>query len=209
MHKEGAAGVSFFFLNRPRCFRHALVHYPLSFSLSLFQGILPANQETRKAVKEKHGEDSWRNKLLVVLHHSKVEIILMALLFFDVLALFTEVFLQAYFPPCRIIERDCLACCLLSTDQNNTYDRLLGGSAHTDDVCSAGYDIHAGGGYPSCDESKYHTIHVVEEVLFWITISILCLFFLEVNLEMIAIGPCEFFRKFFYCLVISFVISDV
>ena len=55
--------------------------------------------------------------------------------------------------------------------------------------------------YPAgCDEDKWHTIHAIEQAFFYTTIVILSLFFIELNLGMIALTPCIFFRQFFFLL---------
>lgn len=63
-------------------------------------------------------------------------------------------------------------------------------------MCESGYDTTVG--YGTCDEHKWNTVHTIELVLFAMTITILSTFFIEIHLEMIAIGPSVFFRQMFY-----------
>jgi hypothetical protein len=73
---------------------------------------------------------------------------------------------------------------------------LSGGGEY--ETCENGLepDFDTGG----CDEAKYSTVHKVEEVLFAFTMTILFTFFLELNLEMLALRPWVFFRQIFYVL---------
>lgn len=106
--------------------------------------------------------------------------------------LFIEIFLVGQFPPCNVVERDCLACCPSSSDAA----RFLSGGDE-EGICETGFSTETTG-YGSCDDNKYHTVHVVEKVLFGFTISILLTFTVEVNAEMLALGPIVFFRQIFY-----------
>jgi hypothetical protein len=128
----------------------------------------------------------------------------MGLLFLDVLILFVEIFLVASYPPCSIIERDCIACCeaegndrfrILATEESDLeYDE------HGDDhaICEAGFEPDHG--EAACDSHKWQGVHTAEAVLFSLTITILSVFLVELHLEMIALGPTIFFRQFFYTL---------
>jgi len=155
---------------------------------------VPANEGAKKYIKDTHGHESWRLKILRFLHNHKVQYALMALLFLDVVILFIETFLVGHYPACEIIERDCLSCCPTSVDNAN---RFLSGDAD-EPICESGYDTTVG--YGSCDESKWHTVHTIEIVLFFLTITILFTFLLEINLEVVALGPNVFFRQVWYSL---------
>jgi hypothetical protein len=106
--------------------------------------------------------------------------------------LFIEIFLVGHYPPCDIVERDCLACCPSGSDG----ERFLSGEVQP--ICKTGYDAEFGIG--SCDGDKWHTVHTVENVLFGFTITILSVFVVEIHAEMIALGPAIFFRQVFYLL---------
>lgn len=55
--------------------------------------------------------------------------------------------------------------------------------------------------YPAgCDEHRHSGVHVVEEVLFYLTILILSIFMVELNCAMLALTPSIFFRQFFFAL---------
>mmetsp|Transcript_16791 Transcript_16791/g.40932 ORF Transcript_16791/g.40932 Transcript_16791/m.40932 type:complete len:292 (+) Transcript_16791:90-965(+) len=154
---------------------------------------VPAMEGVKEYVQETHGKESWRCAILHKLHNHKVQYFLMSLLFLDVIILFIETFLIGHYPPCKIIERDCLSCC--PTSAAAAGGRFLAEST-TASVCESGYDTTTG--YGSCDEHKWHTVHSIEMVLFGLTITILLTFFIEIHLEMIALGPSVFFRQIFY-----------
>ena len=160
---------------------------------------VPANEEARKHVKETHGEEGWKHKVITLLHKRQVQVIMMGLLLLDVIILFVEIFLQAYYPPCNIIERDCFSCC----PEDHEHERFLGESSS---VCEDGFISSKNAG---CNESKHHEIHLIEEVLFWFTIVILFIFLIEVNLEMITIGPRVYFLQVFYLLDYVIVVVSV
>lgn len=106
--------------------------------------------------------------------------------------MFIEVFLVGHYPPCDVVEQNCLACCPSGSDG----ERFLSGDVQP--VCDTGYDTKSG--YGSCDGDKWHTVHTVEIVLFGFTITILSVFMVEIHVEMIALGPAIFFRQVFYLL---------
>lgn len=154
---------------------------------------VPTNTQARKHTKERHGTDSWQHKVLQWLHAPQVEYGLMGLLLMDVLILFIELFLLALFPACDIVERDAISCCASSGEENFRF--LAEDSSH--DFCPAGsqatFDYPAG-----CDSHKWHRVHTAEQALFIITAIILSLFFVELNITMIALTPSIFFRQFFF-----------
>eukprot|EP00980_Cylindrotheca_fusiformis_P010387 scaffold2308_cov103-Cylindrotheca_fusiformis.AAC.6 len=79
---------------------------------------------------------------------------------------------------------------------NGTDERFLSGGGSDEPICEAGYTNESG--YGSCNEDKWHGVHVAEQVLFAFTITILITFTIEINVEMIALGPSVFFRQLFY-----------
>jgi hypothetical protein len=165
---------------------------------------IPTNQGAQAHVDEHHGEESWRARILKLLHQTKVQLFLMGLLFLDVVILFVEIFLLASYPPCNIIERDCIPCCeaegndhfrvLVTEESDPEYDEH--GDNHA--ICEAGYEPDQG--EAACDSHKWQRVHTAETVLFSLTITILSVFLVELHLEMIALGPTVFFRQFFYTL---------
>jgi hypothetical protein len=130
---------------------------------------------------ENHGEDSWRMRVLEFLHQKWVQMTMMGLLTLDLIIIFTELSLMIEHPECRIIKRDCIACCGIEdagveTQQNQT-ERWLsaaaadgGGDNHYEEICPLGYDET---GESGCDELKHRAVKITEEVLFYITVSIL------------------------------------
>ena len=64
----------------------------------------------------------------------------------------------------------------------------------------------------SCDPYKYENIHEIEGILFYMTITILSIFLIELNIQMIVIGPIIFLKQGFFTLdyiivVISFILE--
>mmetsp|Transcript_578 Transcript_578/g.1034 ORF Transcript_578/g.1034 Transcript_578/m.1034 type:complete len:404 (+) Transcript_578:250-1461(+) len=153
---------------------------------------IPTNEGVDEHVKRYQGHDSWRYKIVKFIHSKKVQYFLMGLLLLDVLILFVEMFLLATYPMCNLIERDGISCCP-AEDQKNT--RFLGGGGGGyEDICPAGTIEF---GKASCDTHKWHDVHVAEKVFVALTILILSTFFVELNVEMIAVTPSVFFRQVF------------
>lgn len=187
---------------------------------------IPTNTQIKDHVEDKHGIDSWKMKTLNFLHQHHVQTIFMVLLILDVLFLFVEMFLMSLFPMCNIVMTNCHACCPTSTevaaekaeeDEHRFLLRLLaggGGDGYHHDLCEQGFvdsgthenllnestmdDISSG--YPACDHHKFSTVHLVENILFFGTITILSLFLLENLIECIAMGPLVFFKQIFLAL---------
>lgn len=164
---------------------------------------IPTQRGTYEFVKEHDGHQSWRMKIIDFLHQPRVTMVSNFLLLLDVIVLFVELFLLTQYPMCFIIERDCISCCPPESthdDAENDFKRFLsgGGDALHEDVCDSGLEPNYNTG--GCDQHKWGNIHNVELALFSITISILCIFFVELSLEMIALRPSVFFRQFFYAL---------
>lgn len=153
---------------------------------------IPTQQGEREHVEAYHGKDSWRMKILKFCHQKRVQYGLMALLTADVILIFTELFLLTQYPACDIIERDCISCCEHSADNVRF---LAGGKDEHEEICESGLepDYDTGG----CDPHKWERIHSVESVIFAITVCILAVFFLELNLQAVALGPSVFFHQLF------------
>ena len=155
---------------------------------------IPSNAAAQAHVIETHGWDSRKAAALRFLHQKWVQTVLCCLLILDVLILFTELILLSAFPVCEIIVRDCIACCS-ATEDSHGGERWLAGEH--DEICDAGYHET---GQASCDGHKWHAVHTAEEVLFWITITILTIFFAELMVEIWSLTPCIFFRQAFYAI---------
>merc|ERR1712084_29279 len=57
------------------------------------------------------GNDDWRTSTLNFIHQKPVQIFLMSLLILDIIIIFVELFLMIEFPICKLVTRDCIACC--------------------------------------------------------------------------------------------------
>ena len=157
---------------------------------------IPTNQGAHDHAEQEHGKDSWRYKALHFLHSPKIQKLLMALLFADVIILFLELLFLATYPHCSIIERDAISCCPAAEEENAQHDE--NGGEH--DYCDAS-GLSAAPDYPAaCDEHKWQAVHTTEEVLFALTVTILCIFMVELNVSMVALTPQIFFRQFFFLL---------
>ena len=156
---------------------------------------IPTNVGVEEHVEETHGQESWRYKVMKVMHSKTVQYTLMGLLMLDVIILFVEVFLFASYPMCSLIERDGISCCPDSGDH-----RFLS----EEGICPAGTKDS---GHAYCDDHKWERVHKVEEFLFVLTIFILSLFFVELNIIMVTLRPRIFFRQAF--LLLDYVIVSV
>ena len=167
---------------------------------------IPTNAGAELHVDEEHGQDHWRKRALTFLHTSQVQMTLMSLLLLDVLILFVEMFLLSSYPNCSVIIRDAISCCpVLEGDvEHDTAQWLLAEEEGDDhghhDVCDdvgleADYNSDAG-----CDPHKWARVHTAEMALFAMTLTILSVFMIELNVEMIALRPAVFFRQFFFLL---------
>jgi len=175
---------------------------------------IPDYDDIRKMVEEHHDLDSWQGRILHFFHNELFQNFLLFLLILDVVILFIEIFLNAEFPSCYIVERNCVSCCPMSTEaqmqQHDTDDhhtddhffRFLSDSEHGHhESCSYG---EVTPDYPAfCDPHKYHGIHVAHIVLFSMSVAILIIFMLELNMTLIAMGK-KFFQNFF--LVFDYVV---
>lgn len=133
-------------------------------------------------VEEVNGINSMKAAALRFLHQKWVQMILLVLLMMDMLIMFSELLLLSAFPDCSVVVRDCIACCSEShtePDEGGVGRWLAEGGEH-EEICEVGYENI---GQPSCDEHKWHVVHTTEEVLFWITITILTVFMVEILVE--------------------------
>jgi len=170
---------------------------------------IPTTQGAHDHAKEEHGSRSWQYRALKFIHSDNVQRLLMALLFLDVIILFVELLILANYPHCSIIERDAISCCPPATTEEADAVRFLEsssehGEAEEHNFCEASSSSENLLPFPQyeagCDEHKWSTVHTVEEVLFALTITILSIFFVELNVSMVALSPQIFFRQFFFML---------
>ena len=192
---------------------------------------IPTNQGTHDHALDQNGEHSWRYKTVKFIHSSKIQIVLMAMLFCDVIILFIELLFLAEYPMCSIVERDAISCCPSGVESNaaaiaadpetrramtaaGQWTRLLvaqesrGLSGDAEEFTCEMSSLEPFLQYPAtCDPEKWHAIHTAETFLFAVTIFILSTFMLELTVSMIALTPQVFFRQFFFLL--DFVIITV
>mmetsp|Transcript_23554 Transcript_23554/g.58510 ORF Transcript_23554/g.58510 Transcript_23554/m.58510 type:complete len:237 (+) Transcript_23554:258-968(+) len=159
---------------------------------------IPTNLDLTMHVEDMHGQGHWRLKAPTFLHSRRVQTALMVLLLLDILILFAEILLLAYFPHCSIIERDAISCCPHSTGAEHFAGWTLERAGDTG-VCEAGLDPYTESP-AGCDSHKWSGIHSAETALWAMTIAILSIFMIELNVEMVALGPSVFFRHFFFLL---------
>lgn len=156
---------------------------------------IPTNKGAQDHVDAHHGKQSWRYRVLSSLHSQPIQITLSCLLLLDVIILFVEIFLLAQFPPCHVIERDAISCC--PSRGENVSERFLASTDHHN-FCEDG--LESTEYLAGCDSHKWHRVHTTEKVLFGLTITILCVFMIELNITMLALKPLIFFRQLFYLL---------
>ena len=82
---------------------------------------IPSNKDAEELVRETHNENDWRYLLLHFLNKNAVQYSLMTLLLLDLIILFVEIFLVGHYPPCNIIERDCISCCPSLQDDHTRF----------------------------------------------------------------------------------------
>ncbi|KAG7367137.1 hypothetical protein IV203_029807 [Nitzschia inconspicua] len=168
---------------------------------------IPSNMAAQEHAVEIHGIDSMKAVTLRFLHQKWVQMTLLALLLLDVLILLLELLLLGGFPDCRVIVRDCVACCQESHHEaaaEGGERQSSGGEDHGEEICEAGY---LNTGEASCDEQKWHVVHSLELAMFWTTICILSIFMIEILIEIWALSPSVFFRQCFYTM--DFIIVSV
>jgi hypothetical protein len=131
-------------------------------------------------------------------------------------------------PHCSVIERDAVSCCPIITEEmianlttttataaanENVHERLwrfLAESSETTtteeetssshSLCAHEYSSSLGDA--ACDEHKWRMVHILEDVIFAVTIFILSLFWIELNCMIVALGVGSFFSQcmwFFIC----------
>lgn len=178
---------------------------------------VPSTAHELDHAKSRWPESSWQLKALEIINSNAVQRILICLLLMDVLILFVELGMDAFFPSCTLINRDAISCCPAdyneahnnaerSNNNNNDVHRFLSGegdNAHGH-ICEAPLSETA---YPTgCDTHKFPGVHTAHAALFWTTIVILSAFMLELVFLIYLLGPSKFFRELIY-VVDVFVVS--
>jgi hypothetical protein len=144
--------------------------------------------------------------VLKALHRPAVEIGLACLLLLDVVILITEMSLLTFYPPCSFVERDAISCCpVLDNNEHVIDDTANRWLAEVHDEHGGGHAYCGEGLEPtdyeaSCDDHKWSRVHTAEDVLFGVTMTILAIFWIELNVSMLALGPVTFFRHTFFAM---------
>jgi hypothetical protein len=177
---------------------------------------------------------------LSILQHAwryTVSIMNIMILLLDVLILFIELFLQATFPSCHIIERDAISCCPASERGLESSDLHCNETSQGADAGSEAHDFrrfllesssatgehteehghHNLCAFPSvesheynavCDPHKYSAVHTTEKALFGCTVFILSTLLVELIIMMIVVKKA-FFTQFSYVLDSFIVVTSL
>mmetsp|Transcript_23055 Transcript_23055/g.42325 ORF Transcript_23055/g.42325 Transcript_23055/m.42325 type:complete len:319 (-) Transcript_23055:469-1425(-) len=162
---------------------------------------IPSTGEELHHAKGRWSEDSWQMKALTFINSDAVQKFFICLLVLDVLILFTELAIEAYFPSCRLVIRDAISCCPADDGSDgahaeNDMHRVLGGGGDDSHICT--YPLIETSNQAGCDDHKYPGVHVAHEALFWVTIVILVTFEVELFLMIYLLGPEKFFHQLIY-----------
>ena len=168
----------------------------LSSTTNIMSMRIPTHFEEKEHVHEVHGETSSKASILNFLHSSRVQMTLMALLLLDVIVLFIELFIDAEYPSCHFIERDGISCCP-SIGEGNRF--LAEAEDHQESsLCEDG--LLESKNDAGCDPHQYPYIEIWHTALFSITMTILCIFIIELLTMMVVLKPSMFFSKVFYVI---------
>ena len=175
---------------------------------------IPSTIDEINHAESKWPEESWQLKALTICNSHIVQKILVVLLLFDVLILFTELAIDVFFPYCMYVVRDAISCCPADSSSNKVdglvddggsdVHRLLAADNGHDNVCI--YPLIETTYQAGCDDHKWHGVHVAHEVLFWMTIVILITFEFELLLMLYLLGK-KFWSSCFY--VVDFFIVSI
>jgi hypothetical protein len=173
---------------------------------------IPTTVGVSEHVQTTHPQYSWQYRTLHFLHSPTMQYAFAGLLLLDILVLFGELLVLSYFPHCSVIVRDAVSCCYDSNNSNhtnNSNETILQREEnpnHEAELCiypSVPNSTYSAG----CDEERYHGVHLTELTFFYMTITILSIFMIELTISMIALTPAIFFRQFFFAL--DFIIISV
>jgi len=177
------------------------------------------------------GHHSIRAKTAHFWHGHEVQLILIALLLIDVIIVFVELFVDAEFPMCSMIQRDAVNCCpaclsgrmMAEVDEFGGVARMLSASGSGSSMgsgsgsasgsgSSMGLDSGSGSGghgicdphyvpfndgTVGCDPHLYPGVHVLHEILFYISVFILAVFEVEL-FSLLAVLDVRFFLNPFF-----------
>lgn len=158
-------------------------------------------------VEEAYDKSSWQRKTFHVLESHSAEVFLIVLLFIDIAIVVVELFLEAQFPACHVVENMpdgyLFSCCKAAAGADHdeagaNHDRLLSsGTAEEEhhEFCDAGYEQSSAD--VGCDEHALSKLHHIHTALFIVSVSILGLFEIE-NLLKLYILKGAFLKNHYY-----------
>ena len=148
--------------------------------------------EERELMARKYPVHSWPIRLLSFLQSSNVQLVMTAMLIVDVLIVVVELFLDAEFPPCTIIERDAVSCCTANTSSNGIH------AGSSNNLCAMPL-VDTPYFKAACDPYKHLLINNLKFVLFLVSVTLLSVFLLELFCLM-GILRQHFFRNRLYVI---------
>lgn len=169
---------------------------------------IPSTADEIADAKSRWGDGSWQMKLLAFINSDFVQKFLVGLLVLDVLVLFVELALDAFFPSSDAIVSHAISCC--PSESSTAYDaaakeygqRLLGPGGGSTEICA--YPLEETDYKAGYDYNKYPGIHVAHKALYIVTLIILSSFLLELSALVYLLGPKQFCKQITY--VVDFVV---
>ncbi|KAL7500113.1 hypothetical protein ACHAWT_009500 [Skeletonema menzelii] len=171
---------------------------------------IPSTKEEITDAGKRWGDGSWQIKLLKFINSDAVQKFLVMLLVLDVMVLFIELALDAFFPLSQYVVRDAISCCpsesgyMSNKPVKEEEHRFLGGGGSTE-ICA--YPLEETDYKAGYDYSKYPGIHPAHMALYGTTLVILSSFLLELVALVYLLGPKQFCKQFAY--VVDLVIVAV
>mmetsp|Transcript_9443 Transcript_9443/g.14179 ORF Transcript_9443/g.14179 Transcript_9443/m.14179 type:complete len:325 (-) Transcript_9443:149-1123(-) len=161
---------------------------------------IPSTSEEIADAGKRWGDGSWQMKLLKIINSDFIQRFLVVLLVLDVLVLFVELALDAFFPLSQLVVRDAISCCppesgYVSSAAKEEGHRFLGGGGSTE-ICA--YPLEETDYKAGYDYSKFPGIHVAHTALYSTTLVILSSFLLELLALVYLLGPKQFFKQVTY-----------
>jgi hypothetical protein len=148
--------------------------------------------EERETVEKMYKPGSIPMSVMDFVQDGRVQMIMTMLLVLDVIIVIAELIIDAEFPKCTIIERNAASCCPYGNDAGRSLAASYG------DLCDAGLSVAYDNGV-ACDPYKFEALHTLHDVLFWTSVSILCVFEVEL-LSLMAVLRKHFLRNRLYLI---------
>jgi hypothetical protein len=134
-------------------------------------------------VARRRGEGSWQARLVKLTMRHDVQTFFLWMLIIDVIVVFVELYIDAEYPNCRLIERDAISCCEDdSSGSSSGSGRML--TAAT--LCAA--PTNDAPWAAACDSHKWEAVHKAHTALFVTSVCILSSFAIELVALFIALG---------------------